>query len=147
MPILFIAIKPNVSRVLESLHLQTFSSLDTKMIQYFTNAHTLINVSIYNSPPSILLFSAGLTTMELTLPALVIGSPRCRNSDRLDPILLHSSARAGAGGRAGLLGWSTGAEGGSWPGYRRALWYSRASNGGPQGSLSRRRALLGLSPG
>ena len=35
MPILFIAIKPNVSRVLESLHLQTFSSLDTKMIQYF----------------------------------------------------------------------------------------------------------------
>ena len=116
MPILFIAIKPNVSRVLESLHLQTFSSLDTNILKTYK-----VSTSIYISTSSTLLSLAGLTTMELTLPALVIGSPRCRNSDLLDPILLHSSARAGGG--AGLLGWGAGGEGGSWPGYRRALGY------------------------
>ena len=67
---------------------------------------------------SFLVSSAGFTSIVLT-PGLfldgIIGKPRSKNSDRLNPIFFHSSPNVG--GSFILLGWTMGGLGGSWPGY------------------------------
>ena len=139
MPILFIAIKPNVSRVLESLHLQTFSSLDTKMIQYFykrTYIDKCINLQFSISTIYAVVFSRfnddGVDTASSSYRQPQV--QELRPPGPYPPPLLGKGGGGGQGGSPGLEGGGRGRQlAGVPPG--SVVQVDRASDRGPHECL------------